>query len=534
LKNTSCVVRKSRRSSAARPSGRYRPLAIPLAFALLAALLHAATAWRYGYFRDELYFIACSKHLAWGYVDQPPLVALAAWLAAPAGYQLVALRALPIAAAALTVYLAVRLARELGGGTFAQLLAGVATLLMPAYLLLGNTLTTTSFEPCFWTLVLYCAIRLVRAPAAQRIVWWPALGFALAFGAYAKYSIVLPAIGIAAGLVATPQRRILISPYPIYALGLAFLCLSPNLAWQASHGWPIGEVLRGDFNHRPAFQNGLALEYHDLAKNALAFALEQLVYTNPFAAPVWLAGTIAPFRLSSLRDLRFVGIAYLAVFVAAALSGAKGYYIVGFYATLVAIGAFALEGAVVWMRAVVCALLVTAGVAALPLSLPVLRVSSLIAYTKLLGLTGRAGAPPHLIQPVFAEEFGWQRLARDVATVYFSIPPSARRRTAIYADTYGDAGALDFFGPRYGLPPAISSQNNYYLWGTHGYDGTILVAVGATRIDRLREFYRSVVLVRTSAEPYKWVVEGPAPIYLCRDPIAPLFVVWPHLRWYGA
>ncbi len=93
-----------------------------------------------------------------------------------------------------------------------------------------------------------------------------------------------------------------------------------------------------------------------------------------------------------------------------------------------------------------------------------------------------------------------------------------RARAAIYADTYGDAGALDFFGPRYGLPPAISSQNNYYLWGTRDYDGSTLVAIGATRIDLLRRFYRSVTLVRTSSEPYKWIVEGPAPIYLCRDP----------------
>jgi hypothetical protein len=93
---------------------------------------------------------------------------------------------------------------------------------------------------------------------------------------------------------------------------------------------------------------------------------------------------------------------------------------------------------------------------------------------------------------------------------------------------------LDFYGPRYGLPPAISSQNNYYLWGTHGAGGTVLIAIGATRIDLLRTYYRSVTLAATSTEPYKWVVEGPAPIYICRDPVAPLGEIWPHLRWYGA
>ncbi|HEY6325767.1 MAG TPA: hypothetical protein VIW73_04520, partial [Candidatus Cybelea sp.] len=155
--------------------------------ALLALLLHAATAWRYGYFRDELYFIACSKHLAWGYVDQPPFVAFAAWLAAPAGYSLLALRALPILAAALTVYLAVRLAAELGGGRFAQWLCGVATTLLPAYLLLGNTLTTSSFEPFFWTLAIFIAIRIVRSPPAHAPPLWAALGVVAALGAYAKY-----------------------------------------------------------------------------------------------------------------------------------------------------------------------------------------------------------------------------------------------------------------------------------------------------------------------------------------------------------
>jgi hypothetical protein len=139
-----------------------------------------------------------------------------------------------------------------------------------------------------------------------------------------------------------------------------------------------------------------------------------------------------------------------------------------------------------------------------------------------------------LMQPLFAEEFGWNRLAGDVARVYFALPPATRARTAIYADTYGDAGALDFFGPRYGLPPAISSQNSYYLWGTRGHDGATVIAIGATRIDLLRKYYRSVQLVRTSSEPYKWIVEGPAPIFLLRDPVAPLWQIWPNLRWYGA
>ena len=507
---------------------------MPRAFGLIALIVHAATASQYGYFRDELYFIACSKRLAWGYVDQPPLVAFAAWLAAPAQYRLIALRALPILGAALTVYLAVRLTRELGGGLLAQVLAGVATLLVPAYLLLGNTLTTSSFEPFFWTLTLYIAIRIVRAPGSQTPRWWLALGITIAAGTYAKYSMLLPLAGLFVGLLATPQRRALAGLYPLWAAGLAAALLSPNVVWQAVHGWPIVEVLRGDIAHRPTYQNGLALEYRSAVTNAVAFTLEQLLYTNPLAVPIWLAGLIVPWRLSALRDLRFVTIAYAVVFLIAALFAAKGYYIAGFYATLVALGSVALENARASLRLAVLALAAAGGIIALPFSLPVLPPNALIAYTEILGLTGRNGTPARLIQPVFAEEFGWRRLAHDVATVYFSLPPSQREHAAVYADTYGDAAALDFFGPSYGLPPAISSQNNYYLWGTRGYDGRVLVAVGASRIDRLRRYYRSVVLFAVSAEPYKWIVEGPAPIYLCRDPVAPLSEIWPHLRWYGA
>lgn len=504
------------------------------ALALAALLLHAAAVARYGYFRDELYFIACAKHLAWGYVDQPPLVAAAAWLSAPAAYALPALRALPVIAAALTVYVTTRLTAELGGGRFAQLLAGVAVLLTPAYLLLGNTLTTSSFEPFFWTIAIFIALRAVRSPADAAGPWWVALGIAAAAGCYAKYSMLLPLGAVLIGLVLTPRRTALQTPFVLYAAALAAALVSPNLLWQAAHGWPFIQVLQGDSAHRPAFAVGVALEYRDLWRNFVSFAVEQFVYTNPVAAIVWIAGLVAPFRLAPLRDLRFISIGYVVVLAVAVAFAAKGYYVVGYYAALMAIGAVALERTNFAVRAPVFAGVVAVGLAAMPLSLPILPVNTLVAYTQRLGLTGRDGTPAHLMQPVFAEEFGWDRLARDVAAVYFSLPPAMRRSTAIYADTYGDAGAIDFFGPRYGLPAAISSQNNYFLWGYRDYNGSTLVAIGATRIGLLKRYYRSVVLARTSSEPYKWIVEGPAPIYICRNPVAPLREIWPQLRWYGA
>lgn len=437
-------------------------------------------------------------------------------------------------AAGATVFLAIRLSRSLGGGRFAQALAGTATLLLPAYLLLGNTLTTTSFEPFFWTLALFALIALVRDPPADVRHWcWIALTFAVAAGAYGKYSMFALCAAVLVGLAPTPERRILRAPGFIYAVGAIALLVTPNVVWQALHGWPFLDVVRGDAAHRVAFQNGWDLESVTMFANSRAFTLEQLLYTNPVTVPIWLAGIVAPWLRPSLRALRFVSIAYAVLFIGALLLGAKGYYIIGIYASLFAIGAVTIETWARGMRVAVFAATAIVGIAAMPLSLPVLPVSGLVAYSATLGLTGHDN-DAHLIQPLFAEEFGWQRLARDVAGAYNALPPTQRAETAVYADTYGDAGAIDFYGARYGLPAAISSQNNYYLWGTHGYDGRFMLAVGATRIDALRHFYRRVVLVRTVSEPLKWIVEGPSPIYFCSDPVAPLATFWPQLRWYGA
>ncbi len=504
-------------------------------FAIAAAALaiHLATSRRYGYFRDELYFIACAKHLAWGYVDQPPLVALAAWIASPAHYDLIALRLLPAIAAALTVWLAARIARELGGGAFAQGCAALATLFVPAYLLLGNTLTTTSFEPLSWTLLVYCTVRLVRTADSR---YWIGAAAAFAFGMYGKYSMLLLAAALLLGLLFTSQRKAMRTWWFAAGLALAAIALAPNLAWQALHGWPFLEVVRGDFAHRHAFANGLALEYKGVAQNAAAFVAEQLLYTNPIAVPIWLAGLAALGFAAAYRSFRYIAIAYAVLLVLAIWLQGKGYYIIGIYAPLLA------AGCVVWERTLRTTVARTAAVAVflvvtlpfVPLSLPVLPIGSFVAYSRILRLTGQNGSPAHVIQPVYAEEFGWNALARNVAAVYRGLPAPMRARTAVFADTYADAGALDFFGPRYGLPPAISAQNTYYLWGTRGYDGSTLIAVGATQIDLVRTLYHNVRLVATSSDPRTWIVEGPTPIYLCTQPIAPLPVLWPRLRWYGA
>ncbi len=504
---------------------------IPELIAILTALLHLAFAGNYGYFRDELYFLACAQHLAWGYPDQPPLVALVALLSAPFHWNLFILRAPGAIAAALNVLVVASLVREVGGKHFARALAGIAVATLPAYLTLGSVLTTTSFEPLTWSLVALLTLRALRTPtpAAGAL-----LGAAIAFGTYGKYSMLLWVVALALGIACSPQRSLLRSRCALTAFAVAALALAPNLLWQATHDWPFAAVIHADFLDRHSFNNGWQLEYRGFLANTISFSLEQIAFTNPVLAPLWILGIVTALRTPALR---FIGIAALGTLAVAIALEAKGYYVIGAYGSLLAVGATAFERASESLRAArgiaIAAVLATATLV-LPLAAPVLPVDTLIAYSRALHLTGNHGTAARLIQPLFAEEFGWQRLAEDVARAYERIPASQRARTAIYADTYADAGAIDRFGPALHLPPAISSQNAYWLWGMRGYDMRSVLAIGASRQRRLFAAYATCTRVGSTFDRYRAVVEGPTPIFFCTHPRMPRAALWRSLRWYGA
>lgn len=504
---------------------------IPLIIALLTATLHLAFSHHYGYFRDELYFMACARHLAWGYPDQPPLVALLALLARPFGWNLLALRAVVAIAAGLNVVVVSALVREIGGGRFAQAVAALSVALLPAYLTLGSVLTTSSLEPLTWSLVALLTVRAMRQPNLTR---GALLGAAIAFGTYGKYSMLLWVFALAVGILATKQRQLLFSRAAIAAAIVALFSLAPNFLWQAAHHWPFLEVIRTDFTDRHPFNNGWQFEYHGFFTNTVAFLIEQVLFTNPLVAPLWILGIITALRDKTHRAF---GTAFIVTLMIAVVLEAKGYYVIGLYGTALAIGCVAFERATERRSPLRFASLAVALIAALlilPIAAPVLGVNSLISYTQYLGLTGMNGSPPELIQPLFAEEFGWRRMARDVARVYDALPRAQRATTAIYADTYADAGAIDRFGPAFGLPRAIGTQNGYWIWGMHGYDLQRIIALGASREQLLLRAYASCRLLATTTDRYRSVVEGPTPIFLCSRPRISRERLWRSLRWYGA
>jgi hypothetical protein len=493
-----------------------------VAIALLALIAHLLTLSNYGFYRDELYFLACFHHLSWGFVDQPPLIPLISGIALLFGDRVFGARVLVAVAAAFTVLVASILARDFGAGRFGQVVAAAATALMPGSLFLGNTLTTTSFEPLTWTLTLWLAVRLARTPTLRT---WSGLTLVIAVAAYMKYSIFLLVVvlAVAAGLRGTIRLGGLIAGAGIAAAVL----LAPNVAWQASHGFPILEVLRGDTLARHGINSGLQLEYSSPLRNAAAFFVEQILYAGPLATPLWVAGIVALLRRAQLRFAAFAGLAYLIFVLVALVTLAKGYYVIGIYPSLFAAGAASLERVAVAARNAYTGTLIVASLVLAPVFMPLLPVDALIGYMHAFG------APQVLVQPAFADEFGWEGLTRTVARYYRALPNATRAQTPVFADTYGDAAAIDYYGGRYGLPPAISAQDQYYLWGTRGYSLSRMLAVGASEYAILKTLYANVRMLGTFSDPYRRVLEGPTPIYLCTGPRVPLARIWPALRWYG-
>jgi hypothetical protein len=484
--------------------------------------LHLLCASNYGYFRDELYFIACGQRLAWGYVDQPPFIAVVARLAtALFGDSLVGLRLLPALAAGGLVALTGWLTRRLGGGTYALALSGVAVALAPIFLAFGHLLTMNAFEPLFW---LGCAALLVEMVRTGEQRLWIAVGGVVGVGVLNKHSMAFFTLCLALGLVLTPQRRLMRSRWLALGVVLATLLVLPHVLWQLRHDWPMFELLR----------NG------QLYKNA-PFALGeflsgQVLLLHPLFVPLWLAGLGFLLFAQAARPYRALGLGFVLLFGLYILLKAKSYYMAPAYPMLFAAGAIVLERFLrrALPRAAVLTAAVAGGAALAPLTLPVLPVERFIAYQRKLGVD-----PPrterHLMGALpqhFADQHGWRELVAAVAEVYRRLPPEEQERTLIYAQNYGQAGAIDWLGRAHGLPPARSGHNNYFLWGPGETEPRVLLIIGGDAEDHARVCSQLELTAHVPPHPYVMPYENHLPLFLCRGLKAPMATVWPDVKHY--
>src|SRR5215207_3234800 len=433
-------------------------LAVALYLSAFKLLLHFLTNGRYGFFRDELYYLACGEHLDWGYVDQAPLIAVVARAQrALLGDSLFATRFFPAVAGAALVFVTGLLVRELGGGRLAILLASACVIVAPAFLALHTVLTMNAFEPLFLTTGAYLVARALKTGDAKLWVWF---GLLMGLGLQNKHSTLVFGFAVVAGLLLTPARKLLLSKWLWLGGLVALVVFLPNVLWQVAHGWPTVEVLRN------------ADKNQNLPISPLGFFKGQLELTHPLTFPVWLAGLCFYLFTRAGRPYRALGWAYVVLFALMVALRAKIYYLLPVYPVLFAPGVVWFEGFCArlagrrplwrWLKPASVALLVAGGALTAPLALPVLPVETLMRYQRALGLDAPrteklrlAELPQH-----YADMHGWEEMTAEVARVYNSLPAEERARCAVFARNYGEAGAIDFFGARHGLPKAIGKHQN--------------------------------------------------------------------------
>jgi hypothetical protein len=502
------------------PSPRWPLAALPAA----KLGLQLATIPGYGFFRDEFYYIACSRRLDWGYVDHPPLcVLLLRGVRALLGESIWAIRLLPALAGAATVLLVGLMARALGGGRDAQLVAMLAALVAPAYLGASHAYSMNGFDILFWAGAAYLLIRIAKGGPS----WlWLALGAALGLGLQNKISILWLGLGLLVGLVLTPLRRELRTPWPWAAAAIAAALFLPHLVWQQAHGWPTLEFIR----------NATQEKMTPIAP--WAFIRSQLRMMNDVTAPVWLAGLVWLLAARSGRPVGALGWAYLTVFaILIASRTSRPGYLAPAYTWLLAAGGLAIEQLIerlgrAWLRSAVLALLVLGGALRAPFGLPVLPVESYIAYARALGVAPSTAERKELaaLPQSYADMHGWDAIVGTVAKVRRRLPPREQAEAVVFAPNYGVAGAVEFLGRRDGLR-AISGHNNYWLWGPQGASGAVVLIVGG-EAEEHREFCREVEQAATIECGYCMPYENRNPVFVCKELKLPLEALWPRLKHY--
>ena len=504
---------------------------IAVILALANFLMHVYFNNRYGYFRDEFDYISCGDHLAWGYVDQPPLIPFLIHICrALLGDSLRSIRFIPALASSLLIVQTAAIARELGGRRYALLLSAVCALIAPQYLSNGSLLGTNCLEPNSWMGCAYFAILAIQRNGPRYWLWF---GVLAGLGLEEKYSIALFGLGIVVGLLLTEQRRVFLNKW-IWLGGLAALLIFlPNVLWNIKYDWPFVQLIRG-----------VRAEGRDVVLGPFSYFFQQTLLVNPLTAPIWLAGLFALLFSMRLKPYRALGWCYLVCYTVFFMLHGKNYYLAPVYPMLLASGAVVIESAIHrsanagphrrWLKLVIALVLLASGAHLTPVVVPVLSPDGFLAYTKYLPFKlpvmehahARAALPQW-----YSDQFGWKEIVDETAVAWNRIPAAERQGCGIFAQDYGQAGAIDFFGRRAGLPPALSGHQTYFLWGPRGYSGNCMIVLDDRR-EVLERLWEHVEYVGTSADnPY--ALEKQIDVFLCKGAkFGTLTQLWPKLkRW---
>jgi hypothetical protein len=491
----------------------------------VSLLAHVLVGNNYGYFRDELYFIAMSHHPAFGYVDVPPLVA---WITLIprflTGNALWAIHVISALVCAGTILLTGLMARLLGGNGWVQGLAALGSTTALVFMGNGSIYAYDVFDVFWWTLAATILIVLLRD---ERPRLWLAFGVVAGLGLLTKETILFWGFALVVGLLLTPQRRLLFTRWTLFGGLITLALVSPFLLWNAVNDW-------ASVQYWASYSAN-----HGVAGSPLAFLVNQILIMNPLSLPLWVAGLWYVFSKRGAR-YRVFGWAYLILFVLFILLQGKSYFLAPAYPPLFASGAMLVSGWRVRWRiwgprwvATYAGLLILSAVLLAPAVMPVLPPAS---YARVYGPSGNSGAQQESgdaygLPQALADRFGWEQQVALIAQVYHSLPPNEQRVACIFTENYGEAAALAQFGERYHLPPAISGHNAFYLWGPEGCNGQVLITINIDPQDAAQGYGSVTLAARTSCGACV-DFENNAPILILRQPKESLAVLWSQARHY--
>ncbi len=482
--------------------------------AAIAVAIHFACISQYGYFRDELYYLACADRLAWGYVDHPPLcVWLLRLVTSILGDSLVAVRLPAILASAATALTYGTICARLGGGKVAQIAAAAFACLTPVYAVVGHLYSMNSLEVLLWALA-----ALIWLDARKNPRLWIALGVVCGFALLNKLSAGMLVVGIGLATLIGPRRLELRSIYPWVGIAVALAIFAPHLVWQHNHNWISGEFIR----------NAAELKMVPMPPHLILGV--QIVVTNPVMSILWISGLILGLRRPEWRAYLIpYGLMLITILIS---QRSRENYIAPAYAFVVPIGAIWLES--IWSRSkpfrVAYPLVwIPTTASMLAIALPILRPETVRTIANASPVT-----PPSTERgaksPIqgFADMFGWPEMASATQKIWHSLPPEDRRRTPIFGQNYGESAAVAFFKTDSAMS-VIGQHNNYWLWGPGEWDGEILIIIGEIG-PVLRESFDSIEQVDQLNSHFAVPEEAHAPISIARGLRIPVGDFWQRVR----
>jgi len=508
-------------------SGNRNLIYLVIAFSVIEFLIHLYTnAFAgYGYFRDELYYIACSKRLAWGYVDQPPLsIFILAASRLIVGNSIFWLRFLPAVASGFTVFFAGKITIELGGKVVAIASACLSLVLCPIFLGMFSIFSMNAFDWLLWAMVFYFVVRLIRTGNPKQ---WLAIGVTAGLGLLNKIDFLWFGAGVAIGMLLTPHRKYFLTRWPYIAGAIALLIFSPYIFWNIKHNFADLEFIR----------NATVEKYSGITR--WDFVSEQLLINGPATLPIWLSGIYFFFFNKEGKKFKLAGIIFLTTFLILFINGhSKSEYLSVTLPVLFAAGGIMVQKLAnlpkaKWVKAAAPIYLFIGGVFTVPLVVPILPVETFIQYSRTLGIQQPSSEGKHLgeLPQFYADMFGWENIAASVSKVYTLLSHHDQRRAEVFARNYGEAGAIDFFANKYLLPPVICPHNNFWFWGYGDTTRNILIVIGGNKEDHLR-YFESVDSAGTIESKYSIPYENDQTIFICRGLKEPISEVWKKLRFF--